>query len=79
MGLPDMTPGMNTAIDTPPDFFSGLAPPLKGRTIQKTEMTKNKRLFINASLRKFAGAKKTKSPGKIQGCFSEMSVRPKRT
>jgi hypothetical protein len=40
-------------------------------------MTNNNSRFINASFTIFAGAKK--SPGKIQGCFSEMSVRPRRT
>jgi hypothetical protein len=58
MGLPDITPGMNTAIDTPPDLFSFLGLPLKGRTIQKMEITKNKRLFINAS----SGARKSGNP-----------------
>jgi hypothetical protein len=89
MGLPDMTPGMNTAIDTPPDLFSFFAPPLNGRTIQKMEITKNKRLFINAS----SVARKSGNPPELPavnlpgqkkapenpGLFSETSVRPKRS
>jgi hypothetical protein len=64
MGLPDMTPGMNTAIDTPPDLFSLFAPQLKRRTTQKIERITNSRFFISASLGKFAGAKKRPRPSK---------------
>jgi hypothetical protein len=68
MGLPDMTPGMNTAIETPPDLFSLPAPPLKGRTTQRIEMITNSRFFISASLKKFAGAKK-KQPRQSRAVF----------